>query len=248
MKEYIKIVKQKYKVDDAEYFLNLNNGSFNKEDFIETQIQFLFAVVNFSRPMSILASRLPRPETRMSTLKNVMEEHGDGSISYSHESTFLAFLSKMGVTAEYIELRALWPATQSFNNALGNISLCNDLYTAVAAFGVVEDLFSYISHFLGQTVVNRNWLKPSELAHYNNHKKLDVKHAENFYQIIRPLYGAGDDRVDYLIEQGLELGAYTLMTLYQELYRYRTHRWTRKIRGPHSLADGWYLNADLYPK
>ena len=60
--------------------------------------------------------------------------------------------------------------------------------------------------------------------------------------------GKGDHRADYLIEQGLELGAYIFMTMYQQLYRSRARRWTRQVSGPHSLTDGWYLNADLYPK
>jgi hypothetical protein len=33
----------------------LADGSFDREDFVETQIQFFFAVVFFSRPMMALA-------------------------------------------------------------------------------------------------------------------------------------------------------------------------------------------------
>lgn len=244
MEHYINELKQRYPLKRAEYFLTLTEGTFDRQDFIETQIQFLFAVVHFSRPMSVIASRLPRPEIRINTLKNVMEEHGNGLLSNSHESTFLSFLDAMGVSSDYIEQRALWPEVKSFNSTLSDVCLSGDLYTAVATIGIIEDLFSHISSYLGQAIVGRNWLKSSELIHYHCHKDLDEEHADEFYQIIRPFYGKGDHRSDYLIEQGLELGAYIFMTMYQELYRSRTRRWIRQVSGPHSLTDGWYLNTD----
>ena len=60
----------------------LADGSFSREDFVETQVQFLFAVVFFSRPMAVLAGRLPRPEQRLSLLENVH----DGVTSPSRDS------------------------------------------------------------------------------------------------------------------------------------------------------------------
>ena len=119
----------------------------------------------------------------------------------------------------------------------------DDLYSAVAAMGMIEDLFSDISAHIGQTVVQHEWLKASELLHYNVHKDLDEEHAEEFYHIIRPLYGS-HPRIDYQIQQGLEFGAYIFMTMYKELYASRKRRWERQVGGPHSVADGWYFDAD----
>ena len=44
------------------FFVALADGpaSFSREDFLETQIQFLFAVVFFAEPMRLLADRLPQ--------------------------------------------------------------------------------------------------------------------------------------------------------------------------------------------
>lgn len=47
------------------YFLNLDSKNFDKKDFVETQIQFYFAVIFFSRPMSALAGKIPSPELRI---------------------------------------------------------------------------------------------------------------------------------------------------------------------------------------
>lgn len=243
MQNYIDTLKQGYKLDEHPYFKHLDNGSFVRDDFVETQIQFLFAVVFFSRPMAVLASRLPRPEQRFSTLYNVMEEHGGGNIRASHESTFYAFLVSMGVEPAYIEKRSLWPCVRNFNTTLGGVCLMDDVYTAVAAMGIIEDLFSDISARIGQSVIKQGWLQRSELLHYPTHQELDEEHAEEFYHIIRPLYGS-HPRIDYQIEQGLELGAYIFLTMYQELYATRQRRSERKVAGPHSMADGWYLDPE----
>ena len=41
------------------YFVSLRNGTFDKDDFVETQIQFYFAVVFFNRPMAAIAAIQP---------------------------------------------------------------------------------------------------------------------------------------------------------------------------------------------
>ena len=52
----IKALKDDLTIEYNPYFASLADGSFSREDFIETQIQFLFAVVFFSRPMAVLAA------------------------------------------------------------------------------------------------------------------------------------------------------------------------------------------------
>jgi len=42
------------------YFVNLQEKTFEKSDFVETQIQFFYAVIFFSRPMAALAAKIPR--------------------------------------------------------------------------------------------------------------------------------------------------------------------------------------------
>ena len=48
-------------------------------------------------------------------------------------------------------------------------------------------------------------------------------------------------RSRYQIDQGLELGGYLFLRLYEDLYRQRQRRQLREVPGPHSLADGWYM-------
>lgn len=240
MQDVIRRVKEAHPIDTNPYFSALAQGTFAREDFVETQIQFLFAVVFFSRPMSILAGRLGRPELRLSLLENVEDEHGRGDLKLSHERTFLELLSRFGVTAEQIEPRALWPEVRSFNTVLLGASSLDDTYTALAALGIIEDLFAGISARIGAGIVRNGWLPAERVVHYALHEKLDELHAEGFYGLLRGPFDR-HPRHAYQITQGLELGAYIFLRLYEDLFRARGRRALRGVRGPHSLADGWYL-------
>ncbi|HEY0840547.1 MAG TPA: iron-containing redox enzyme family protein [Vulgatibacter sp.] len=240
MRRYIDRLKSTCAPLDNPYLCSLRDGSMSRDDFVETQIQFLFAVVFFGRPMAVLAGRLPRPEMRISLLGNVHDELGSGDLSLSHERTFLAFLARFGVTLEEIERRALWPEVRAFNTVLAGVCTLDDTPTATAALGIVEDLFASISSAIGQAVVERGWLRREDLVHYTTHEVLDVTHAEGFYGQLDRLYDS-HPRHAYQIDQGLELGAYAFLRMYEDLHKARGRRRMREVSGPHSLAEGWHL-------
>jgi pyrroloquinoline quinone (PQQ) biosynthesis protein C len=220
MRELARNLKDRLRPMESPYLVALADGSLSRDDFVETQIQFLFAVVFFSRPMAALAGRLPRPEMRLSLLGNVADEHGDGNLSVSHERTFLALLGKLGVTPGDVERRALWPEVRAFNTVLAGACMLDDTLTGLAALGIIEDLFSGISAVLGRGIVARGFLRRDELVHYAAHEVLDVSHAEGFYKERDAPYAA-HPRHAYQIEQGLELGAYVFLRLYEDLWRAR---------------------------
>ncbi len=227
-------------LDAHPYFKGLASGEFAREDFIETQIQFLFAVVFFSRPMAALAGRLPRPEQRLALLENIGDEHGHGNLRFSHERTFLELLGRLGVSLEDVDRRALWPETRAFNTTLAGVAMLDDALTGLAVLGIIEDLFARISSAIGRGIVARGWLTADSIVHYATHQQLDEDHAEGFYAQLRGPF-AQHPRHAYQIEQGLELGAYAFLRLYADLWAARTRRRSREVRGPHSLSDGWYL-------
>jgi pyrroloquinoline-quinone synthase len=239
--ERVRAIKARYPIDENAFFRALSERTFDRADFVETQVQFLFAVVFFGRPMAALAGRIGRPEARLALLANIDDEHGHGNLRFSHERTFLALLSRLGVSPEEVERRALWPEVRAFNTVLAGASVMDDLYTAIAAFGMIEDMFAKISARIGRSIVEQGWLPESEIVHYAVHEKLDEEHAEGFYRLIRGPFAAHPRHV-YQVEQGLELGAYAFMRMYEDLYRARSRRAMREVKGPHSLADGWYLD------
>lgn len=243
MRTYLEALKARAAPMESPYLRALDDGSFEREDFIETQIQFLHAVVYFSRPMAVLAARLPRAEQRLSLLDNVHDEHGGGELAGSHERTFLTLLQRLGISLAELDRRAQWPEVRAFNSTLLGVCAHDDIPTALAMLGVIEELFAGISARIGRAIVARGWLSEAELTHYPTHEVLDIGHAEGLYRLIEPLTGK-EPRVAYQVEQGLELGAYIFLRLYADLFQARKRRVFREVKGPHSVADGWTLPRD----
>ncbi|HEU4533877.1 MAG TPA: iron-containing redox enzyme family protein [Polyangiaceae bacterium] len=242
MRDYLAALKRRLAPADSPYLRALHDGSLTRDEFVATQVQFLFAVAFFSRPMAALAGRLPRPEMRLALLENVADEHGSGNLRFCHESTFLALLARLGVTPEQIERRALWPEVRAFNTVLVGACALDDTLTALAALGIVEDLFAGISASIGRGIVARGFLACDQVVHYATHEALDVDHAEGFYRELEGPY-ARHPRHAYQVQQGLELGGYAFLRLYEDLYRARGRQRDRDVGGPHSLADGWHLDV-----
>jgi len=220
------------------YFTNLSNGQFEKSDFVETQIQFYFAVEFFSRPMAALAAKIPTPEQRIEVIRNVWEEHGEGRLSHGHGSTFLEFLKRLAnVTPAMVETRGLWPDVRIFNTTLSAACILDNYLIGVSTLGIIERMFSDISAWIGQSVVKRGWLTDSTMIHYKLHSHLDVKHAQDFFEVLAgPYEESAENR--YQIEQGLRLGATVFNNMYVGLWNNRKIRWElEKSRTPNQSGE-----------
>ncbi|MGE5084820.1 MAG: TenA family transcriptional regulator [Bacillota bacterium] len=210
------------------YFTNLHAGNFAKEDFLETQIQFYYAVVFFSRPMAALAAKIPSPELRLEVIRNVWEEHGEGNLSIAHGSTFIELLNRLGgVELNDVMHRGLWPEIRTFNTTLIGVSVLDDFIIGVATLGIIERMFSDISGWIGQGIVKNGWLTDDRMIHYKLHQALDIKHSDDFFQIIEKAYNTSDE-YKYHIEQGLRLGACVFNDMYAGLWRSRKFRWIQE--------------------
>ena len=219
------------------YFESLRDGTFDFDDFVETQIQFYFAVVFFNRPMAALAAKIPTSELRLEVIRNVWEEHGEGNTSLMHEKTFLAFLDRLaGIKPEDIEKRAMWSEVRAFNTVLVGACVMDEYLIGTGVMGIIERMFSDIAGWLGEQVVHHGWIPADKLIHYNLHEDLDIKHADDFFDVLRPAWDA-DVENRYYIEQGLRLGACVFNALYEGLYKARKRRIYRDVRGPHTRAS-----------
>jgi pyrroloquinoline-quinone synthase len=213
------------------YFMALNDGSFGREDFIETQIQFQAAVVFFSRPMAALAAKIPDPSLRVEILRNVWEEHGEGHPGRMHGTTFVAFLSRLlGCSLQDAERavasRPLWPEVRAFNTVLAGACVLDEYLVGAGVMGIIERMFADISSAIGRGCVQRGFLKAEQMVHYDLHEKVDVRHAADFFEVLAASWD-GSERHRYDIEQGLRMGAVVFDQLYASLYRARTRRWQR---------------------
>jgi hypothetical protein len=206
------------------YFTALRDGSFALDDFVETQVQFYFVVRFFSRPLAAVAAKIPNEALRLEILRNVWEEHGEGDLSRAHGATFSEFLRRLaGVTSADLERRALWPEARLFDTALAGASVLDESLVGVGMLGMIERMFVDISGWIGRGVVARGWLAEDQMVHYDLHEALDVKHSQDFIDVLQGTWDS-TPQARYYIEQGIRLGATAFDTLYRGLYRARTRR------------------------
>lgn len=81
--------------------------------------------------------------------------------------------------------------------------------------GIIERAFADISALIASEVVERGWLEEENLYHYKLHANLDIQHAEEFFAVIERFWD--NEKKQYFIKQGLELGAYIFDRLYKDL-------------------------------
>lgn len=213
------------------YFKALEHNTFERDAFVYTQLQFLHAVAFFPRPLLMLAARMPEATMRLPLVENAFEEHGEGDLSKSHEQTFLRLLHKLGVSKRCLDHTPQGPDVMAFNAMFWSVCQSGHPLMAVAMIGMFEDLFCEISMRIGTAIVHNGWLPRQDVEHYNTHETLDEEHARELYDIIR-MHGGAEQMGD--VQQGLELGAASLMTLFEQLY-HRRHQWRcTHQQAPHS--------------
>lgn len=224
LRDRVEAIVREHRAADNPYFRALRDGSFERADFVETQIQFYFAVVFFSRPMAALAAKIPFPEQRVEILRNVWEEHGEGQRSFMHGTTFLELLRRLGgITPQDVDARALWPEVRAFNTVLVGACVLDEYLVGASLLGMVERLFADISTWIGRGIVARGFLPEAQLIHYDLHEKLDHRHSDDFFALLRPAFARGGQDA-YVIDQGLRLGAYVFLRLYEDLWNARARR------------------------
>lgn len=216
------------------YFLALKANKFEKSDFLETQIQFYFAVTFFSRPMAVVGAKIPCPLTRLEVIRNVWEEHGEGNLHNIHAQTFTTLLKRLGLEdIQQINQRTLWPCTRQFNTVLVGGAL-DEYLIGVGMLGIIEHMFSEISSWIGQGILSNGWLTKENMIHYSLHEELDVKHAQDFFDVFDSVVKKGDIDDLYMIEQGIMMGAHAFNNFYENLYASRKQRLFRKATCPHA--------------
>lgn len=214
------------------YLLALEQGTMTRADFVATQVQFYYAVVFFSRPMAVLAAKIPGAARRVEILRNVWEEHGDGDASRMHGATFLELLHRLdGLTQQDVESHGLWPELRAFNTALIGCCTLDDWAVGAGCLGIIERAFVDVSRRLGRGIVARGWLPPERMVHYDLHEALDVRHSADFFDVVRPAWNESE-RGRYLVGQGLQLGAYLFDQLYRGLFAARERRTATPVRWP----------------
>lgn len=192
----------------------MQDGTMTLEQFRRSQEQFYYAVSFFSRPMAALVGRIPDPRDRLDILHNVLEEHGDSKEEQFHANTFQRFLQSIGSTAD-LDHGVVSPQIRAFNSVITTACTFDEMEVGVGCMGMIELAFADISSAVAKAVVERGWVKENELVHYKLHAQIDSRHAEDFFRVVEKSWS--DQRKQYYIKQGLELGAYIFDRLYKDL-------------------------------
>lgn len=191
---------------NSPYFQNLASGKMSQQEFRKSQEQFYFAVAFFSRPMAALISRISDPFLRLDILHNIVEEHGDFDSEKFHKTTFEKFLKTLGSSVDTLIQSQPGSEVHAFNSALMGVCMADPVETAIACNGVIEYCFATISALIGKACIANGWIKEGELVHYCLHAELDIRHSQEFFQLLEPHLQNPDKRRD--IEAGLELGVH----------------------------------------
>jgi len=210
-------IKEKHALSSP-YLTELINGGMTKETFIQTQVQFFHAVAFFSRPMSVLMSRMPDPRKRLKILENIVEEHGNFNPAFFHESTFKEFLKQLSPsTADPDQYTDLWPELKAFNSSLMATCSFDHITVALCCMGTIELMFAQISSVIGHAVVKNKWIQAKDLQHYTLHEKIDLDHANDFFYLAHNDWNSDNH---YLIEEGIHFGIFIFKRLYDDLYNH----------------------------
>jgi pyrroloquinoline-quinone synthase len=186
--------------------------------------------------MAALAAKIPEARLRVEVVRNVWEEHGEGQADRVHGHTFLTLLERLGeIGHDDVARRVLWPEVRIFNTTLVGACVLDEYLIGVAMMGVIERMFCEISAWIGRGIIENEWLERERLIHYNLHEELDIKHSQDFFDILEPAWSRSEeDR--YAIEQGLRTGAILFNGLYEGLWAGRSRRLLRDFAGPHTRA------------
>lgn len=217
MDSYITNLKNDTPITAQTYFSKLVNGSMSFELFKYSQNNFYSAVCYFSRPMFLLCSKIEDYEDRLIILENIIDEHGNGDIKDSHGVTYKNYLLNLGVKEIDINKTFNHSAVSNFYSIINNTIENDNIETALAMFGIMEDRYTEISSSIANSLVKNNWLKKDQMSHYKTHKQIDTYHAELFYKLVRHKWIKETCKAD--IKKGLKLGNKLIFDIFNNLLK-----------------------------
>lgn len=191
--------------------------SANKDDFLNTQCYFRYAVENFGAVLAGVLSKMPSlTDERMNIAENVAEEHGHNNIKSTHKETFLIFLKSMN--DKNIELnRNSHPYIDSFNQSVLNFVSTHSYYEGAAIVGMIELLYVNISSLIAKTVHSNEWDLLCKQTHYDVHAILDIEHSRELFSVSESMWNTESNVIQKQIKSAAELGAIYFTRLYKDL-------------------------------
>jgi hypothetical protein len=195
---------QRTRPPEIAYVRRVLVGSLSRDDFVRSQVQFLFAIEPYADCLAMLAARSESPEAR-----RVLGQR------HAHGATFRALLGKLGVTATEIDTSPRWGCVDAFNDGVREACTIAPVISGIATIAAIEDLLTSISSELGRGIVVRGWLPREEVVYDDVHQQLDRVHADALHALL----DARDEAASQQIQHGLARGMTLMVELYAGLLR-----------------------------
>jgi pyrroloquinoline-quinone synthase len=213
------------------YFNSLHQGMFEKEEFIETQIQF-FSILTFSKePRLAFLEKSCQLGLDESSLSSIWNEEGQSFFHSRHCDSFLQFLSFLGgVDSMNLEFKTLWPEVRIFNTAILGACVLDRVWVGFGLMSALERVAAQLFPSIVNAIIKKNWILFEQLNYYSPKKFND----DLLKKALADLDSKDFSDIDlYDWEQGVRMGAVLVDQLYSDLYRGRFRRWSKNVAGPH---------------
>jgi len=203
-------------IDNNNFFIKLSKIP-DIDKFLVTQECFISAIDNWSKLLGLLIFYLPTDKERLTIIKNLYDEHGDGDLNKSHTNTFKLLLKSLNYDKNillYNDNLSSFNYVNKFNNDLKDIIMTKNWVYSVAVLGMIEYTYITVSKNIHNYLLN--FLPADQINHYSLHETLDVTHATELFELI--VSYIKNDELCPDIKQGILSGYNIMNELYSSLY------------------------------
>lgn len=216
-KEAIYDLLKQHKITEHPLITAISQLSLNADQIQIVALNIYHVVKNFPRFLSAIITNIGQHETCMVLVDNLYEEYGRMNREHIHLQTYRKFIQQLGITLEMIDAFEPHVSVVAYVRAVLDLCLHYPYREGLAALGVIEDIVHQVSDIIGITV-NREKKNEERVYHFDEHKVLDERHADEIYDLL--IYENDTDLQQ--IEQGLQLGLYYHSKLYSDIYQQAT--------------------------
>jgi pyrroloquinoline-quinone synthase len=194
-------------------FVRLESGDFTIDQVRAIALETYHVVDHFPRFLAALLANIPDYRLRMPLADNLFEEHGRMDPRAVHVETYRSFLTALGIPEGTVAASRPGLAAVVYNRAVMDLCRNQPFPEALAAMAVIEEVVARGSPIVSRFARARLDTRQGSLGHFADHATLDVRHANELYELAGRVFD--ESRAE--VERGLALGLYYHRRLYTDL-------------------------------
>ena len=198
--------------EDHPFVRAMFDGSLPLEVAQRTALEIAHVVACFPRFLAAVIANIDDHRERMLLVDNLYEEHGRMDPSHVHEVTYRGFLRELGLDDARAAAHRPGLGVIVYNRAMLDLCRTQRVPEALGALGVVEEIVARASVGVRRYAAHRR--AASDEAHFSVHETLDLRHADELYDLAEPHWARGDDEA---VRLGMRLGHRYHLRLYTDV-------------------------------